>query len=135
LPFSFCSDDTKRICNFKIVSVYLQRRAWVDALKRASGKLLEFLRRFANWFLIFRPHFWHVRARRCQVQVKLQKLLPAPYDPYGIELAYRSQNCEVSTQRGIPFGMNVALFVRQNLTVLPMLIPTVLALVSRARWV
>ena len=31
--------------------------------------------------------------------------------------------------------MNVALFVRQNLTVLPMLIPTVLALVSRTRWV
>ncbi len=30
---------------------------------------------------------------------------------------------------------NPALFVRQNLTVLPMLIPTVLALVSRARWV
>src|SRR5437764_9577594 len=30
---------------------------------------------------------------------------------------------------------NVALFVRQNLTVLPMLIPTVLALVSRTRWV
>jgi len=30
---------------------------------------------------------------------------------------------------------NVVLFVRQNLTVLPMLIPTVLALVSRTRWV
>ena len=30
---------------------------------------------------------------------------------------------------------NVALFVRENLIVLPMLIPTVLALISRTRWV
>ena len=31
--------------------------------------------------------------------------------------------------------VNVALFVKQNLTVLPMLIPSVLGLVSRQRWI
>lgn len=63
---------------------------------KADENLMRFLRRGAGWFRIFRPHFWHVRARRCQVQVALQELLPTPYDPYGIELAYRSECRKVS---------------------------------------
>lgn len=50
----------------------------------------RFLRHVANCYRFFTPHYWRMRAHRGDVANAMQALLPAPYDPYAIELRSRS---------------------------------------------
>ena len=50
----------------------------------------RFLRRVVNHYRFFTPHYWRMRADREQVAHAMQALLPAPYDPYAIELRSRA---------------------------------------------
>jgi hypothetical protein len=56
----------------------------VEAMKHFIKSAFR-LRRF------FTPHFWKMRAYRPAVASAMQNLLPAPYDPYAIELQSRAK--------------------------------------------
>ena len=56
----------------------------VEAIKHFIKSAFR-LRRF------FTPHFWKLRAHRPAVASAMQNLLPAPYDPYAIELELRAK--------------------------------------------
>ena len=62
----------------------------------------RFLRRVVNWYRFFTPHYWRMRARRDDVARVMQSLLPAPYDPYAIELRSRSVNQAANPDAGSP---------------------------------
>ncbi len=50
----------------------------------------RFVRRVVTCYRFFTPHYWRIRSHRDRVAHAMQALLPAPYDPYAIELRSRS---------------------------------------------
>ncbi len=54
------------------------------------GLFSHYLWRVANCYRFLTPHYWRIRAEREQVAHAMQALLPAPYDPYAIELQSRA---------------------------------------------
>lgn len=52
----------------------------------------RFLRSVVNCYRFFTPHYWRMRAHRDHVAQVTQSFLPAPYDPYAIELRSRSMD-------------------------------------------
>ena len=52
----------------------------------------RFVRRVLNWYRFFTPHYWRLRAHRNLVEREMQRMLPAPYDAYAVELQTRA--CE-----------------------------------------
>lgn len=67
---------------------HVEKIGAICAMKLAS--IGRFLRRVVNCYRFFTPHYWRMRADREQVAHAMQALLPAPYDPYAIELRSRA---------------------------------------------
>jgi hypothetical protein len=65
-------------------------RVFLTSISRAVRRVISALQKLT-------PHYWLVRAKREQVAAVVQTLLPAPYDPYALELQTRSFSYDSTT--------------------------------------